>query len=140
MCYQTWKEEFYSQLTDEIVEKMTPLEAVEHALKKWEGALPENLEKHGVRYKFYRISPDIDTISGLRFDYSTCSLCKKYEDCVGCPLYKYENHQLPNSDYGGCGDRYDKTFYDLSENSPIPMIRALKQTIIMLKKEENGTA
>lgn len=93
MSISTWKKEFYSK----IKEKMTDKERAEHVLKKYTGALKENLIKHEV-IKLKEESYIEDKKSKtFYFDIESCSFCEKYfkpsyyeKNCDGCPLFKEE--------------------------------------------------
>lgn len=53
MSLKTWMEEFYpSDATDAI---SSDLEAIEHSLQKWKGAVKENVERHGLVYENHEI-------------------------------------------------------------------------------------
>lgn len=109
MSLETWKEEFYSLPATGLEERdMTglarssitkykndlDLEATKLSLLKWTGLLPENLEKHGLKwtgngnivdsYKEYFI-----------VGASSCHLCTLYNildgNCAGCPLNDFSN-------------------------------------------------
>ena len=69
MSLTTWREEFYPFRATEVE---PGLPSIEHSLKKWTGALPENLTKHGCRYEYHRIyENDVDT-DYINFDSDSC--------------------------------------------------------------------
>lgn len=94
MSLETWKKEFYAEESDQIVARRAPdVELLDHSLRKWSGALPEALERHGLRYRRHAISePDGD--GELTFDGESCALCEAYyngptndrEECERCPI------------------------------------------------------
>ena len=55
----------------------TDRDAIDHALNKWAGALPENLKKHGLTHPPWREN------FHLAFS-NTCSLCIRATDCNDC--------------------------------------------------------
>jgi hypothetical protein len=76
MTIETWKEEFYTEEAYTAANG-TDEECITHSIKKWEGALPENLKKHQLT-KDYKTLNDKDY--DFDFDGSTCALCQKYND------------------------------------------------------------
>lgn len=54
MSVETWAEEFMP--IDTLPDGADDRFCLEHALKKWGGALLENCEKHGVRYFRHKIA------------------------------------------------------------------------------------
>lgn len=81
MSEQTWMDEFYP--TPAVGSAGSDKEAALHSLQKWMGALPHNLERHGLK------APPID------FSSETCSLCARHlssrGSCAECPLLKVES-------------------------------------------------
>lgn len=87
MTIESWKEEFLPGSPDSW-EKMSDLEALKHAEKKWKGLSPENLEKHGLRKHTCLI---LGTDGVLRMDGHSCALCQKHDlECSTCPLQDCE--------------------------------------------------
>ena len=85
MSIESWKEEFLGEINDNMSDK----ECLLHTKKKYEGALPENLEKHSVKLNACWLL-EIDTNYGeYMFNSSNCSLCVKYDSCRDCPIDKY---------------------------------------------------
>jgi hypothetical protein len=85
MTIETWKAEFYSQDAETFANK-SDAECLTHSIKKWTGALPENLEKHGLKYKDFVLHNKKSTDpnnSTFEFVDHTCALCQKYEYCYG---------------------------------------------------------
>lgn len=115
MSKHSWIAEFYS------VEARTVKaeDALEHSIKKWEGASPENLMKHSVVM-------DRGTIEGYDgtvvhdFWTGTCALCVQYYEpgCDCCPIKP-------------CGDDFAEL---VRNNDPEPMLKALYKAR-MQKKE-----
>ncbi len=79
MSYESWQEEFYPKEASDIADA-TDEEVIEHSLQKWKGALPENCERHGVRYMHHEIVDFAITSTKLQFNAASCSLCQKYND------------------------------------------------------------
>lgn len=120
MSITSWKKEFYPIPADGSKGGIT---AIKHSLRKWEGALPENLKKHDL------IDVPID------YDDSTCSLCARYYDntyddtstefhcCQKCPIYKA-------NDSVTCGDAYRRDYSGSATlHNPTPTIDLLKKTL-----------
>lgn len=117
MSLETWLAEFYPTSAYDTHEA----EAIAHSLKKWEGTLPENLEKHDVFFDFDEIN---DGDGGhFEFDSHNCSLCYHYYDhdhgCEACPLFKHLGR--------ACDDQDDSPYKQACcNNNTIPMIEALR--------------
>lgn len=75
MSVKTWKEEFYSVPAVELID-CSDIVCLEHAIKKWEGALEDNLKKHKVKFKDF-VVVDEEGYS-INFNDVTCALCQKY--------------------------------------------------------------
>lgn len=78
MNKKTWLKEFYPVPAH----KVSAEDALDHSIKKWEGALEENLEKHGL------------DCPPMGFYSDSCALCAHYymatdnkPVCGGCPLF-----------------------------------------------------
>ena len=121
MSLESWIEEFYPIEANYLTE--TDLIAINHCIKKWKGALPENLEKHRVKYKGHTIFNKENDISNyLEFYGSSCALCYKYAgDCIDqtigptCPIVRMLGKT--------CNEVYNS-----SESDPKPMLELLHQT------------
>lgn len=126
-----WLEEFYSIEAGLLIGD-PDTELVKHAIKKWNGAREENLDKHDVhiadRNEIWSTDEPI-----IIFDTDTCALCQVYfsvwsETCGECPLYRYLGAR--------CFDRADGPYTTfLNTQNPEPMIRALEGTLKMLEEE-----
>jgi hypothetical protein len=82
MSVESWKEEFYSEPANQVPAGR----AARHSLKKWQGALPENLEKHDVAYVNARVF-DLSRRDEVIFGSGTCALCEAVRDeCDKCVL------------------------------------------------------
>lgn len=138
MSLATWKAEFYPVTAIE-AGRGTWEQSLEHSIKKWEGLLPENLERHGAHLSYYMSVLDSEAGVPLDIDSSSCALCQKameqhYEDgypelrlgfCQYCPLAvflkdKCDNDGMPYHTFLAC-------------NNPQPMIDALKGALVCLK-------
>ena len=91
MSFESWIEEFYPVPARECPKE----QAAAHSLKKWQGALPENLVKHGVVYRYGTIRENGSHY--LSFDSGSCALCHHYVDkyrwtCGTCPLFIVRDH------------------------------------------------
>jgi regulator of replication initiation timing len=102
MSLDTWKEEFYPVPAKDLVDaklyqsdKEHDLTLINHALKKWQGVVEENLVKHEVVFRHGLVHKYNDYDNFLRFDTESCSLCQVYysendgnEYCPNCPIVK----------------------------------------------------
>jgi len=124
MSISTWKKEFFSEPKS----KMTDKQCAEHTLKKYTGALKENLVKHElVKYKdeSYIESKKNKT---FYFDVSSCSFCLKYfefsyseKKCNGCPLLKEEGVT--------CFNEESSYFKFIKTSKPNKLISLMKKII-----------
>jgi len=120
----SWKKEFYPKRAD----RTSRAEAASHSLRKWEGALPQNLKRHGVRFE----CADLLGQRGGYFPFndSTCALCVHcYREeeagadysklCRGCPLFEYLGKRC---------DAHKQPYRIAQDDSdPMPMIKALRR-------------
>lgn len=132
MSIDSWIEEFYPISAEDIAKRSDdPLVLTKHALQKWKGFLPENLEKH-------KIGPD-DELE-IEGDVSSCALCQKYmEDdeynCKRCPLFQLRHtkcyHSTPGSPavYSSHSDDNGRPMH------PKKTIKGLEDTILMLENK-----
>lgn len=79
MSFESWVKEFYPVKAEDCPRE----EAAAHSLQKWKGALPENLEKHGVKFEGYKL---FDELHSINFNYSSCALCARNSYCSTCSL------------------------------------------------------
>lgn len=117
MSLKTWEKEFYPVAASS-EELATDIDRVEHSIRKWEGALKKNVEKHGLDYGGHRLWP-----GEFLFDGETCALCQEHGDedgCQTCPTLAVND--------SGCSSAYERSWDD-----PRPMIRLLRKTLKMLK-------
>ena len=132
MGMKEWKVQFYKNVSKAAKSDIT---AVEHALQKWNGLLPENLNAHNLKayhQEFYIVGQ-----GGARFEINadTCALCVAHDayTCEGCPLMK----TLGKKCYSGHSDQ--TLPFDIWEytGDPKPMIKALERTLKRLNKKAN---
>ena len=111
MSEETWLAEFYPVPAD----KVSAEDALDHSIKKWEGALRENLEKHGLD------EPPID------FDSDACPLCVHYieDGCTRCPSYIARGDVCCDVD-APCEEQAPYGQYSIKGN-PRPMLYWLKK-------------
>lgn len=133
MSLTTWKKEFYPKPP---TKRMTWKSAILHSIKKWEGALPENLQKHKLEIDDCRDLRNAGYREGCKydsfvFDQDTCALCVKTMDkngdqiCGKCPLF-YAQHQKPC----GKGTPYGDSMEALNDKlDPAPMLSALRNLL-----------
>jgi len=116
MSYESWKQEFLTG-TD---------------LEKWIGLRPENLEKHGLKFKGKVVIENGKSVfrkvviengkSVFRVDGSTCQLCRdNFRRCYNCPLYQSLGEKY-------CDDDDDSPYVIfIKTGNPEPMIGALEK-------------
>lgn len=128
MSYETWKAEFYPETAEAIVDRgASPIELIEHSIRKWEGLKPENLSKHDVIHRNGKLYDDSDPfLDALRIDFSSCSLCQRFlknSICSACPLHQSRGHidcDEPKED-----ERLAPYYDFVDEGDPLPMIAEL---------------
>ena len=104
MSIESWKEEFYSEPANQVPAGR----AARHSLKKWQGALSENLEKHDVAYTNARVHSRFEN-EVVVFGSDTCALCAAFDwdaACSRCPLTRVRggiNCSGPDPELGGRG-------------------------------------
>lgn len=86
MSLATWKAIFYPEEASAAAER-GELAAVEHSIRKWEGATPENLKAHGLAVDETVLQDDEGF--EFNFDSDSCALCvfdqgRNGADCVEC--------------------------------------------------------
>lgn len=137
MSLETWKNEFYPQEASEATS--SDEEAIEHSLKKWEGARRENLKKHSVNYFKHRIGT---LFNCFYFDISSCALCHRYSLSGSCFSYR-ENKFCPIVEFQGypcdvSGPIQTHSIWALSNKTPEPMIKLLEETKEFVLNQENS--
>lgn len=138
MGIRSWKVEFYAPIS-----KVAKQDATQHSLTKWTGLRAENLAKHELcatsgAYNSGMIFTEGEKYSwnaNVKFvpDEDTCALCKHhvrgFPECETCPLKRFLGERCDE----GLGNPYGAW---LDDQDPEPMIKALKGTLEMLKKEQ----
>lgn len=117
MSLDTWMKEFYPTSAEGKRGRV----AILHSLQKWKGALPENTEKHDIKYGDYEVGDG--GYNYMIFNENSCSLCVAYQelyDCSKCPIVK--------AGFPSCLE--DNSVYEKSENNPKLMIETLEKTLI----------
>lgn len=90
MSLKSWLEEFYPVPASEVSKE----DALEHSIQKWNGLLPENLEKHQVSYRWEEVQSwnENELFYPLSISSTSCALCQHWYDenkgCPECPLVK----------------------------------------------------
>lgn len=131
MSVETWMAEYYPTPADS-PKLNTDEKRILHALKKFKGARPEALKKHGVRFvRSGFLIAGIDRSIFFEFDGASCALCFQYldyehNDCSKCPLAE----QGDMCDSEGEKDPFS-IFYQT--NNPEPMIKSLKKALERVK-------
>lgn len=151
MSLESWKKEFYPIPACLIaVDTDNPVTLIEHSLRKWRGALPENLARHELEYHHHGLTEikeasESPVPSGpFGFISNSCSLCAKYYksprfsapfSCATCPIaivdgVSCEGRSLdPDSPGGGVAHDHEKDTYAKSRNDPQPMIALLERVL-----------
>lgn len=139
MNFEGWKEKYYPKPANET----TPEEALDHSLRKWEGALPENAEEFGLSFtRGTMIDGKADWSRAadlLTFDSESCSLCRHHvlpkeirgslaNRCDTCPITIYKN---ATGDYyyeedQPCNPEYDNAVYDGYLDEMVELLRNVK--------------
>lgn len=132
MSIKSWEKQFYP---NDIEDKCTNLEAVQHSLKKWRGLVPVELKKHGLTTSIYHgVADEV----GNRFpiDSTSCALCYKHDQvsgCRTCPLTRIRGVRCDKA-------RKDEQLSPWSQwtirQQPGPMIMWLKRAEQALLKEQ----
>ena len=140
MSIQSWIKEFYAIPACDIT---NDIEATNHSLQKWKGALSGNLKKHELT-KENGEHNIIDLYEHMDFPFNcdTCALCeihfyKNIEEghkCITCPISKIAPDRLSKPHYCVCQEEHS-TFMD--ENDPKPMIELLEKTLAYLEENKN---
>ena len=147
MTMESWYSESYS-IPATKMKRRSDTECVKHALKKWRGALPENLEKHNMEFENYILKslqpPTSDPRHCTQFVFSdySCSLCQKYplmktfpngrHHCTNksktklCPIIRYSGQSCLDMD----------SAYKQSNDDPTTMIATLQGTLDMLQQHK----
>ena len=126
MSLKSWQQEFYSQEASSLVNESDE-DCLIHSIKKWTGALPENLEKHEVIYRDHNLLALVTDMKSVSFSGLTCALCQKYsdsspdEDDFDC-YHEGIDEYCPIVRVTGatCSDAYDEGRHDVK-----PMIALL---------------
>lgn len=133
MTIQSFKDEHYKVSASDIAENGSDIEICDHALIKWKGLLPENMQKHGLMKEGECIVEKDNLDSVFSIDSDSCSLCKTYLDyeleheCEDCPIKKKKGRD--------CELEYSQWYYHVD---PIPMINLLKEVRENLVKESKN--
>lgn len=132
MSLKTWIKEFYPEKAEDAT--TNDLTAINHSIRKWTGALPENLEKHNLKYTNQTVYEPGGLL--LFFTGESCALCKRYnyDDCtdtnnVRCPIVRATKHR--------CDDTLNQDIYQQSEDDPTPMLELLAKTKEFVEQENS---
>ncbi len=123
MSLKSWMKEFYPVDASRVKGRKA---RIKHSLKKWRGALPENLDKHKVEYWGYAV---FDEKRELVFDADTCALCEKYSQ-IGTAIMRTACPRCPI--VIATGSTCCKV-YDACSDNPTEMIGLLELTLAVEK-------
>lgn len=156
MSLKTWIDEFYP--TDiqqfkadlgygigdplDYEDPKVVLAAARHSLRKWRGATPENLSKHGCGMVGKMVmSPDPER---FHFSGTTCALCEVFYNnatceaqCAACPIEHYSGTDCDGYANGRPTNKtsvYNKSLDGL-DGDPTPMIELLEEIVEDLASE-----
>jgi hypothetical protein len=123
MSLETWKAEFYPVPAEQCPKE----QAVEHSLRKWIGARPANLYRHGLfKVPLTSYIRNGATNESLPFGLIQCALCCEYywrqPPCCGCPLVAVLSRPC-------CGDATSPYRAFIMRDDPEPMIAALEAAL-----------
>lgn len=131
MSLKTWKAEFYPV---EASADMTDLEAVRHAIRKFEGARRGNVKKHCLTLTGSCL--DDGTSIDFMFNDTTCALCLKYsgyqKHCAECPLLAVRGRPCDVGD--------DAPYGSVVDGDPEPMLALLREAEAMLLEKGRDNA
>jgi hypothetical protein len=142
MTLATWKAEFYPVEASDVSAE----DAAAHSLRKWEGLLPDALNRHGVWiWGIYVVECVPPCTSAVQIDSESCALCELYWEgpadapCVTCPLAIARGGVSCNS------FRQDEGSYSpwkrwYRDKDPVPMIHWLRVTVEQTAKKTEGSA
>lgn len=123
MSLADWKKEYYPVPAEQATS--TELEAVEHAIKKWEGLKPIILKLHGLEKTLFELYEDEPSGATMAIDGTTCALCKRHPlDCDHCVLSEVR-------DGASCTMTKGRAIYSpyqsfTKRGDPEPMLRVLR--------------
>lgn len=132
MSTYTWANEFLPVSASNSTE--SNMVATKHALLKWSGALPSNLEKHGVKYVDHTVS---DEDKQLTFTSDNCALCKMYPGIKLVGLYRVVCVNEVGDQCPFCIVTNVVCPYNDSTDDASVMVKTLEQVITYLEKEDN---
>lgn len=128
MSVESWKREFYPVDATQVAKE----DALAHSLKKWEGLMKENLERHGVEL-CYRGIRDKDG-EHFNVDKSTCALCFHHDKGFGCPTCPLSIMRGRVRCDLGAGE--DNPYLCFLRKNPLPMLRLLRKAMKTMKDKE----
>lgn len=132
MSLASWKREFYP-ITAKQAAKNGDLEACEHSLKKWQGALTVALKRHDgvitLRDDYHGLDFDLP----FEFEANECALCQRHlygpeDSCDQCPIVL--------SGEIACTEKRSAYQVFIDDGDPKPMIAALKKALAHIKKTQ----
>lgn len=151
MSFKSWEKEFYPVSAKTLAEsKASDIELLEHSLQKWRGALPENLEKHGMTYADHSLKEKGKRETFFVFSGNSCTLCVRHVthtvtglSCGTCPIVRHTGGSCDGDAYIHCdngpGERHFSNripnVYEQSNNTAEPMVQLLEE---ILEKEKAG--
>lgn len=129
MSLKTWRAEFYPVPASRVSKR----DAAAHSLRKWLGARPAALRRHGFQSLSKLMDAAIGSASGGEFSARDCALCHRFqleqceERCAKCPLAVVRNG-IPCFDRMS-GESVSPYCSVRAHADPEPMIRWLRKAV-----------
>lgn len=140
MSLTSWKSEFYPvDAADVAADSVSDVHLLEHSIRKWEGRLPQNLERHGLAVDKFCRTDIVEQPKGDLFIFGSqsCSLCRVYSHfeqevpCGDCPIVKLTGRKCFESEMYDSNEGYYIQAYKMS---PVILIIVLQQALAMTRK------
>ena len=150
MSERSWLEAYYPKPAEDCTG--SELEAVEHAILKFEGLKPEALEDHKVKMVDADVVtvPEYDTV--LEFSTTTCAICIIHAkgsdwgnpDCKKCILHKIRGMQCHESefhseDWSHYRAPYQQACYEDNVEPMLELLYEAKRRLEDSNREKDGT-
>lgn len=129
MSLASWKKKYYPAPAESATG--SDLEAVQHSLRKWRGAEPAVLSKHGLAHSWEYIYDKDDPGEDFIFAGNTCALCRRVPDCNECIGTRANGCE--------CSGSLESPYYRFRGDGNLePMIAWLRKALALAKKEARG--
>ncbi len=135
MSIKSWKAKFYPEEAVAVALRGNDIECIEHSIRKWNGVSPENLQKHNVCIRGYRIEAKDVSWPYLPMVSETCALChltdirhneeQDDDECSQCPIVKATGTK--------CDSQWQH--FETGEGE-VPMQQLLQKTLDFYEKQQ----